>query len=338
MSLTDGKRMLLCDYRPDTDGVGYIDMAGARFTEPFFVQSVIARLQAVPRAVELAGDRRELMAGLDQPSRGLPLRGMIFHTGRCGSTLLANALSAIESIMILKEPLFLSSLSIAATGPDTDELADRTRSLFSHALVPTRPQQTDLVLKPSSWNVLGSDFWEAVTEGRPRVFVWRPCAEVMESMLESPAGWATGVEPFLPPSVLEAEQAATSAAARRGLSLPMRTAMAAWLATAARGAELGKAGALVIPYEAIRRDFRTVVVRVLHHLGIAVSPEVLQTAVSVANVYSKDPSGALPFTSVQPRAKLPNALREAIETAAHDIETALTALADPLDRHGERLR
>jgi hypothetical protein len=265
----------------------------------------------------------------------LPLRGMIFHTGRCGSTLLCNALSAADSVMVLKEPLFLSSISVAAAGLTGGTLAERTGSLISRGLGPTRPQQTGLVLKFTSWNILASDFWNTVAPGCPRIFIWRPCAEVMESILAAPAGWATGVERSLALSALEAGLAAVTSGALHGLSVPMKTAMAAWLSAAARGRELGKAGALVIPYAAIQHDFPGVLDRVLQHMGITLSPDSLARAISVRKIYAKDPSGTLAFTPARPRRGLPADLRPVIETTAHELEVALTALGDRPDRSRE---
>src|SRR6266508_1002035 len=110
-SQNPGRRsLLLCDYAPEDDSVGLLDLSGARFEEPFFVHTMTARLRATPRPLELAGDRQQVIDTLTG-QRSLPVRGMLFHTGRCGSTLAANVLAALGSVLTLKEPPFLSSIS-----------------------------------------------------------------------------------------------------------------------------------------------------------------------------------------------------------------------------------
>lgn len=324
-----GRAFLLCDYTPDDDSVGVQDLAGTRFEEPFFVHTMAARLRATPRPLELAGDRRQVIDTL-AGQRSLPVRGMLFHTGRCGSTLAANVLAALGSVLTLKEPPFLSSISTGflTAGHAPDGLSERVRDVLCHLLPPTTPAQQSAVLKFTSWNVLSETGWSRVLPGCPRAFIWRPCVEVLESIAATPAGWADARESAIS---LTAFDTGRRTLQRAGLDLPepLATAAAAWLCTAAHGIELGKAGALVIPYSRLREDLVAAMADLCAHYGIPASAQTLQVACRVRHTYAKDPSGRTPFSAVPERDRLDPSLRRAVASVSADLERELSGTASP---------
>jgi len=322
-----GRSLLLCDYAPDDDSVGLLDLAGARFEEPFFVHTMAARLRATPRPLELAGDRREIVDVL-AGQHSLPLRGALFHTGRCGSTLAANVLSALGSVLTLKEPPFVSSISTAflAAPDDPGGLDERVGEAMRHLLPATTPAQESAVLKFTSWNVLSEAAWSRAVPGCPRAFIWRPCADVLESIAATPAGWADGRESSI---ALAAFDGGRWSLRQAGLDLPepLATAAAAWLCTAAKGVELGRAGALVLPYARLQEDLAGAMADLCAHFAIPASARQLQVACQVRRTYAKDPAGRLPFSEAPERDHLDPSLRRAIDRIAGDIERTLSDMA-----------
>jgi hypothetical protein len=86
---------VVVDGRP---GLRWMDMSGIDLTEPFFEQTV-----------QRSNNREELftefdvLLQLEKVLDSVPLTGFIFHSSRCGSTLVANACRAITDSIVLSE-------------------------------------------------------------------------------------------------------------------------------------------------------------------------------------------------------------------------------------------
>src|SRR5215217_9435470 len=82
-------------------GLLWLEMPDVSLTEPFFQQTV-AR-------VKMENNRRELftefdvLLQLEQVLDSVPPTGFIFHSSRCGSTLVANACKAVADSIVLSE-------------------------------------------------------------------------------------------------------------------------------------------------------------------------------------------------------------------------------------------
>lgn len=317
----NGRSILLCDYLPPHGDVELLDFSGARFHEPFFVYSLANCRRMIPRPLELAGNQRDVVDLLND-QRSLPIAGTIFHTGRCGSTLVANVLSALGTVLTLKEPPFLSAMTTAFLAWDQHEfgaLEARVRVALDHLLPGTAAGQERIVLKFTSWNVLGESLWLSATSARPTAFIWRPLVEVLESIATTPAGSAANMAAF---------EHGWSTLRGAGLHLPepLGTAAAAWLSTAAKGIELGTSGAAVLSYTRLEEDLEGSITSICDHFGIGTSSIQLQDACKVRQVYSKDPSGSLPFAVVRKPCNLDADLRRAVHRVAKEVEEALTEL------------
>jgi hypothetical protein len=115
------------------------------------------------------------------------LAGVVFHTARCGSTLLAHLLAAGDDTRVLAEP---SVVNQALTHPG---LADGARRALLRRLAATcgsgpAPAEA-VVLKSTSWNVLHADVLLAAFPEARAVFVVRDPVEVLVSLTERPPGW-----------------------------------------------------------------------------------------------------------------------------------------------------
>jgi Sulfotransferase family len=151
-------------------------LAGAEFREPFFQQTVAQAEDSGQIDVPLD----EFVGGAKELEWTQPLRA-ILHTGRCGSTLLANLLALRPESMVLKEPGFVNQ-AVARQGP--------LSALVKYSARVASESQRRLIVKATSWtspallNV-------ALTQPEARcVLLWRDPVDVVASEVAVPPGWA----------------------------------------------------------------------------------------------------------------------------------------------------
>ncbi|MGW1171911.1 hypothetical protein [Streptomyces sp. NPDC002550] len=316
------------DFDTNSSTVGCLDMSGEQFTEPFMIDTIERRLRERPRPLAMAGEWTEICDLLsDQPS--LPVAGMIFHTGRCGSTLIANALSALPQFMVLKESPFLSataSKALSGEVADTDS-EQLVRALQRSCLPPTTGEQKHQIWKFASWNVLAEPLWAMSFPCTAQAFLWRPCVEVMASEIAAPPLWANGKgrvnhDMFAPGRRLMREAGLTN------LPTPQAISLAAWLTTAAKGIELGERDAFVLPYDRIRADLATSLGALTRHFGATLTDAEIERATQVGQYYSKDPTGKKPFQTEIPARTMDSSVEVRIQDLASELEDNLRKLSD----------
>ncbi len=170
------------DHQPTLDW-GY--MGRERFTEPF-CQDTLQKLASRPFNRLL---RRQ--SGLDllleraQRHPGLPLKGMVFHMSRCGSTLAAQWLTALSDSVVLSEPEPLDTL-LQWPKPYSD--TETVRALLAALGQPRRESDRQLFLKTDCWHMVHIDRLLTAFPGTPWVFVYRDPVEVLVSHQRMP-GW-----------------------------------------------------------------------------------------------------------------------------------------------------
>jgi hypothetical protein len=314
---------MVYEYHVQSDRVGLIDLAGQRLLEPFFVQSVETLAQGPPAPLEIAGDRtavRSVAAALSEPSP-IPCGGQIYHTGRCGSTLLANALSALDSPLVLKEPPFAQQVSadlLVYATVDPEVLRRRATDICDH-LVPSTRAQSSYLLKFTSWNTLCAEHWQRILHRCPAIFLWRRARDVLESVARNPSGWIVGEEGTISPEQLTGRWTETS---DPRIPYPLAGALEVWRSVAAAGLRLAAEGALVLEYDTIAADFPAAFRQVVDHLAIPVDLCDLTRAVAEVGRYSKDPSR--PWSAMEQRTNtLDRHVVQIVERMATDLEEAL---------------
>lgn len=127
---------------------------------------------------------------------GVPLSGGIFHTYRCGSTLLCRQLSALPRTFALAEPNCVSQL-ITGAEQDTVLLRARLLKLFGLVRQGLGPRGERLVIK---WLGHLADRSAEITAALPEVpmlFVHRDPVEVLASIERRPLGNMQGVPEHL---------------------------------------------------------------------------------------------------------------------------------------------
>jgi hypothetical protein len=123
--------------------------------------------------------------------------GLIFHAGRCGSTLVSRKLAQVASCHVISEPAAINRvLSAGGEWPFTPpDFRKQTLQQLIHAFrLASQPEQSHLLFKLSSWNALHLDCLETILPTTPLIFLYRAPEEILVSLAEAPSAWAQRAE------------------------------------------------------------------------------------------------------------------------------------------------
>lgn len=160
------------------------DVARGELRDPF-LQQTLMRVSGQEQALEIP--RGEAAPA---PGEGAPA-GIIFHVGRCGSTLVSQTLKQIDGLSVYAEPLAVNELLLAAS---TWTRAEGVGLLRNAAHLFARHASGPYVWKLSSWNTLFASFFAEAFPQTPWVFCVRDPIEVAVSMLRDAPPWFGGAD------------------------------------------------------------------------------------------------------------------------------------------------
>jgi hypothetical protein len=177
-------------------GIEWMDMANVVFAEPFFHQTV-ARVRKERRPHHtLITDLDELIR-LEKVSDSPPPSGFIFHSSRCGSTLVANACRSLSGSLVISEAPVLDKL-ISRFFTDTDETGTKELlySAFLRGAVSSLGQrrlgnERHYFIKFSSTSILQFPRLRKIWPKVPALFLYRDPIEVIISNLQNIPEWMT---------------------------------------------------------------------------------------------------------------------------------------------------
>jgi hypothetical protein len=150
--------------------------------EPFLRQSSAGYSGETHRFI-VPRERLETLGQMGAP----PLAGLIFHVGRCGSTLVSQTLKL--GAPVLSEPDALANLLAPPWGDWTRQELGWATSWLLGLFAESAPGQ--VVVKLTSWHVLFHDILLAAAPGARTAFVYRHPLDVARSILREPPPWAT---------------------------------------------------------------------------------------------------------------------------------------------------
>ncbi|HUC69150.1 MAG TPA: hypothetical protein VMA53_27285 [Stellaceae bacterium] len=167
--------------------VDWGDLAGLRFAEPFFDQTV--ERWAGGDAPRLVRTDLAALAGLDA-TPSLDPAALIFHLSRCGSTLASRLLARLPGALVIAEPRPVNTLLLADPAALEADQAARLLRLLVRALGRRRfGDERHYVLKLSSWNLARLDLFRRAFPGAKLIWVQRSPLDVMASVLAVPPSW-----------------------------------------------------------------------------------------------------------------------------------------------------
>lgn len=175
------------DCRGPCPVVEWCDLRGCRFSDPFFDRTVEATLtQPFHQLFRLRTTTDVLESRAGEAACARP-SGLIFHMGRCGSTLVAQLLASMPATVVLSEAQPIDAILRAeVAGLDDDRRIAWLRGMVS-ALSRAGPKGAPLVLKFHAWNSTAIPLVLRAFLNVPWIFVVREPVEVLVSMLLRPA-------------------------------------------------------------------------------------------------------------------------------------------------------
>ena len=178
--------------REGRPGLLWLDMRGVSFTEPFFADTVTRRMRELPSQSELFTDLESLLL-FEKSYKLVPPKGLIFHSSRCGSTAVANALKAIDQTVVFSEPYVVDKLiSRFFTDARDDHTKQLLYSVFIRAAVGIlglHCGDADYFVKLSALSGLQLRHLQKLWPDVPWIFIYRDPLEIMVSNLRDPPEW-----------------------------------------------------------------------------------------------------------------------------------------------------
>jgi len=157
------------------------DIAVSELQDPF-MQQTVTRTQAPERIVSIEPDK------IGETDPATAPAGVIFHVGRCGSTVLSQALKQLDNVAVYSEPLPFNEL----LSPPAGTRQEVTRALRSIGAAFAAHAGRPYVVKFSSWTTL---FADVIADAFPQsawLFCVRDPVEVGEAVLRDPPPWFRG--------------------------------------------------------------------------------------------------------------------------------------------------
>jgi hypothetical protein len=196
MALTDLKGWMPVDAvvvngRP---GLAWMDMTGVSLAEPFFQQTVDTLKGQHPDAHEVFTEFDTLIQ-LEKQFDSVSPSGFIFHSSRCGSTLLANACRAIDGAIVLSEPPAVDKLIARfITDVDRQSTKEALYSIFLRAVVSALGQKRSgvdryLFVKFACCSVSQIERIRRIWPNVPWVFLYRDPVETIVSNMQNLPTW-----------------------------------------------------------------------------------------------------------------------------------------------------
>lgn len=156
------------------------------FDSPFFNN-------AVPLVRSTNSIRKELDLNSETISENtdlLQLKGFIFHTSHCGSTLLANMFRASKKTRVISETEAINGLLLSAVFYTLEEkvLLKNLKTIIEAYLQPLGEAE-QVVFKLTSWNIFFIELFQKAYPNVPWIFIDRKTEEVVQSLSKSGRGF-----------------------------------------------------------------------------------------------------------------------------------------------------
>lgn len=164
--------------------VDWCHLGDRRFTDPFFDETLERRLRHPFALLFRHQTSLETLVARQAARPGLPVKGLVFHMSRCGSTLLAQLLASLPRHIVLSEasPVDVVLRLHLRLRHVTDEQRIEWLRAVVAALGQRRHLEEDGVfLKLDAWHVLELPLLQRAFPGVPWLFLYRDPVEVMAS-------------------------------------------------------------------------------------------------------------------------------------------------------------
>ena len=298
MALTDLRGWLPVDAvvvngRP---GLTWMDMSGVSLAEPFFQQTVDKLKAEDPNRGELFTEFDTLVQ-LENQFDSVSPSGFIFHSSRCGSTLLANACRALDGALVLSEPPAVDKL-ITRFITDTDEHHTKSTlySIFLRAVVSALGQkrtgdERHLFVKFACCSVSQIERIRRIWPNVPWVFLYRDPVETIVSNMHNLPAWLQDEDHRVLASITETSPGEVANMTREELCA---RSIGSFFATARAAHRVANDRALLLNYNQLNL---TEIANVLEFFGVRPAAAEMDNIARQTQKYSKSASGERAFVA-----------------------------------------
>ena len=267
-------------------GLVWMEMSGISLTEPFFQQTV-ERARKDKRRERFT--EFDVLLTLEQQLDSVEPTGFIFHSSRCGSTLVANACRAVSNAIVLSEANAIDKL-IARFITDADNpVKESLYSVFLRGVVHALAQRRSagaqhLFIKFACCSFAQLERIKRIWPNVPWLFLYRDPVETIVSNLRDVPPWLIDKDRRVLSSIIgdEGEMSLEELCARTIGSL---------YSTAYK---LANGNGMLLNYKQLSVP---VIASVLSFFKVNLSSEELETITRTSGVYSKEVSGTRAFVS-----------------------------------------
>ena len=154
------------------------------FHFPFFDEGIV-------KAKEFNAKRHNLETiQFSEGQELLTLKGLIFHTSHCGSTLLANMLKENSTVRVVSEPEAINGLllSKALYQLPEDRIVEQLKKIIL-LYQQKAGHKTDLIIKLTSWNVMLIKLFIKAFPNLKWIYLDRSQPELLNSLMKKSGGF-----------------------------------------------------------------------------------------------------------------------------------------------------
>jgi hypothetical protein len=169
-------------------------LGSAPLSDPFLVETI---QKAVDTPFGSLFRRHTRMSALErwrELSPGVPPAGFIFHSSRCGSTLISRMLSQLSENLVLSEPEPVTAIvhsQFRSPHASPEQRVEWLRNLMS-ALGQRRGRERKLFVKLEPHDIFMLPLFRMAYPEVPWLFLYRDPIEVLVSNLRQPPAYLTG--------------------------------------------------------------------------------------------------------------------------------------------------
>ena len=275
---------VVVDGRP---GLWWMEMSGVDLAEPFFEQTV-ARAKKEGRAERFT--EFDVLLGLEKQLESVEPTGFIFHSSRCGSTLVANACRAVSNSIVLSEANAIDKL-IARFITDADNpVKESLYSVFLrgvvHALAQRRTKNArHLFIKFACCSFAQLERVKRIWPTVPWLFLYRDPVETIVSNMNDVPPWLIDNDRRVLSSIIGGD-----ASELRLEELCARTIGSLY----SNAYNLANDNSMLLNYNQLSVPL---IASVLKFFKIDLSTEELETVARTTKAYSKEASGTRVFVA-----------------------------------------
>jgi hypothetical protein len=274
---------VVVDGRP---GLWWMEMSGVSLAEPFFQQTV-ERAKKENRAEHFT--EFDVLLQLEQQLKSVEPTGFIFHSSRCGSTLVANACRAVSHSIVLSEANAIDKL-IARFITDIDNpVKESLYSVFLrgvvHALAQRRTgSEQHLFIKFACCSFAQLERVKRIWPNVPWLFLYRDPVETIVSNMNDVPPWLIDNDRRVLASIIgDAREMSLEESCARPIGSLYSTAY-----------KLADGNSMLLNYNQLSVP---VIASVLEFFKVSPSTEEMEAIARTSGVYSKEASGTRAFVA-----------------------------------------